>query len=194
MPVNSKRSVDGRRKMSASKTKNWKVRPGYAFTAGAGLGGGLFVFEFLNADENRIYGMGFGGLGLAGGVLGGKWSTAKEAIKKLATQAALKGAGRVVGIVWDAAPGFKNQIWSPLTSKRPFSSEDLNDSTGRVTILGASAANVGYYKCYISASDGVVSWTPLFGSVSVDVRPQKLNIQIGTILGLWWEAFDVPNS
>ena len=81
-----------------------------------------------------------------------------------------------------------------LPGKRPFSSEDLNDSTGRVTILGASAANVGYYKCYISASDGVVSCDPSIGSVSVDVRPQKLNIQIGTILGLWWEAFDVPNS
>lgn len=180
--------------MSALKTKNWKVRPGYAFAAGAGIGGGLFVFEFLNVDENRIYGMGFAGAGMAGGVLGGKWSTAKELIKKLAVQAGLKGAGTVTGIVRGTTPGFKDQIWSQLPCDKAFSSSDLSGSTGRVTILGASLAHVGAYACFISASDGVVSWTPLFASVSVDVRPQGLDVQVGVILGAWWESFDVPNS
>lgn len=180
--------------MSARKTKNWKVRPGYAFAAGAGIGGGLFVFEFLNVDENRIYGMGFAGLGMAGGVLGGKWSTAKELIKKLAVQAGLKGAGTVTGIVRGTTPGYKDQVWSTLPCNKAFSSEDLDGSTGRVTILGASLAHVGAYACFISASDGVVSWTPLFASASVDVKPQGLDVQVGVILGVWWEAFDVPNS
>lgn len=180
--------------MSTRTTKNWMVRPGYAFAAGAGIGGGLFVFEFLHGDENRIYGMSFGGLGMSGGILGGKWSTLREAIAKLALNAGLKGGGRVAGWIAGSSPGYKDQNWSRLPCNRAFSSHDLHNSTGRVTILGLSVAKVGAYGCYISASDGVVSWAPLFGSVSVDVRPQNFDLQVGVILGLWRESFDVPNA
>ena len=184
----------GGKRMSETKTTNWKVRPGYAFSAGAGVGAGLLVFEFLNADEKRVHGMGFGGLGLAGGILGGNWQTAREAIMKLAVQLAIKTGAAATGAYIDAVPGFKDQIWSDLPCNKAFSSDDLDNSTGRVTILGASIAKHGYYKCYVSASEGLVSWTPLFSSAHVDIRPQNINLQIGAILGVWWEAFDVPNS
>jgi len=178
--------------MSDKRTSNWQVRPGYVFAAGAGFGGGLFVFEFLNVDEGRIYGMGFAGAGLAGGILGGKWSTATELIKKLAVQAGLKGLGALKGAATDSTPGLKDQQWSPLPCNKAFSSADLNHSSGRVTILGASVAKVGAYGCFVSASDGIISATPLFASVSVDVQPQNFDIALGAILGMWWEAFDIP--
>jgi len=179
--------------MSDKKTKNWNVRPGFVFAAGAGLGGGVFVFEFLNLDENRIYGMGFAGAGMAGGVMGGKFSMMSGLIKELAKQLGMKAAAAGYGVASDTAPGLKNQKWSTLPCATAFSSEDLNYSTGRVTILGASVAEVGVYGCFISASNGIISSTPLFASVSVDVRPQKLDLAIGAILGVWWEAFDIPN-
>ncbi len=179
--------------MSSKATRNWQVRPGFVFAAGAGFGGGLFVFEFLNVDENRIYGMGFAGAGLAGGIMGGKWSAASELIKKLAVQVGMKTAGAAKGAATGNTPGLKNQQWSPLPCNSAFSSDNLNYSSGRVTILGASVAQVGAYGCFVSASDGIISTTPLFSSVSVDVQPQNFDIAIGAILGVWWEAFAIPN-
>jgi len=178
--------------MSSYISFNWQVRPGYVFAAGAGLGAGVFVFEYLNLDENRIYGMGFAGAGLAGGILGGKWSAVSDLAKKLAVQLGTKAAAAGYGIATDTPPGLKNQKWTQLIANKAFSSDDLNHSSGRVTILGASAAEVGLYACFISASEGLVSSTPLFSSVAVDVRPQKLNLAIGAILGVWWEAYDIP--
>jgi hypothetical protein len=180
--------------MSSKQTTAWSVRPGYAFTAGAGVGAGLFVFEFWNEEENPIYGMAFSGLGLGGGPGSGGVSTVREVIKKLATQVATKGAGAIYGLGTGTPPGYKEQRWTLLHPNKPFSSEDLSGSSGRVTILGASVFKTGLYGCYISASDGVVSWTPLFGSVSVDVQPQNFDLQIGVILGFWWEAFSIPKD
>ena len=177
--------------MSGKQTLNWKVRPGYAFAAGAGIGGGLFVFEFLNGDENRVYGMCFAGLGMAGGLLGGKGNVVKEMVKQLLMKGGAAGYKAVSGNPY----GLQGQQWSPVTGiSRPFSSNDLSGSSGRVTVLGVSALKHGVYGCYVSASDGIISRTPLFSSVSVDVAPQNFDLQVGVILGAWWEGFDVPNA
>lgn len=154
--------------MSDVATMNWEVRPGYAVSAGGGM---------------------------AGGILGGKWSTAKELIKKLATQLGMKGAGAIKGLATSATPGFKNQSWTTLEGiNTPFSAGNLHDSTGRVSILGASVAQHGYYGCYVSASDGLISMTPLFESASVDVAPPGFDMQLGVLLGMWWEAYAIPND
>jgi len=176
--------------MSVS-TKKWCVRPGYAFTAGAGLGGGLFVFEFLNIDENVIHAMAFLGLGIAGSPGSGTATAAKEVIKKLATTVLGKAAGAGYGVATDTSPGYKDQRWTILYPNKAFSADDLSGSSGRVTILSVSVAKVGMCNAFISASDGIVSLQPLFGGVSVDVQPQNFDLAIGVVLGFWWEAFSV---
>jgi hypothetical protein len=183
---------------SSTKTRNWAVRPGFAFSAGAGAGAGLYVFDFLNRDDNRVYGMAFGGIGLAGGPGSGAWSTAGELAKKLATQAIIKLIGTAKGAYTHsglaAGEQYATRKWTDFTPRESFSAEMLNWSSGRVTILGVSVVHHGAYGCFVSASNGLVSWSPMFSHVRVDILPQGLDVQVGVILGLWHLVFDIPND
>lgn len=176
-----------------TKTGKWFVRPGYAFSAGVGVGATAFVFDFLNMDDNQIYGLLFTGLGLAGGLGSGKTGALgglREVAKTLGKQAGVKGAS------W-LKSGFKTtypiRSWSSVSTGRAFSADDLNRSNGRLTVLGASALGLGAYKCYVSAA----SWgfdSPYFNSQEVTILPQTIDIQLSATVGMWFVVFDIPNS
>lgn len=176
-----------------TKSGKWFVRPGYAFSAGIGVGATAFVFDFLNMEDNQIYGLLFTGLGLAGGLGSGKSSGLKSVIdvaKTLGKQVAKKAVGWKIG-------GFKTtypiRTWTPVSTGRGFSGDDLHHSNGRLTVLGLSALGLGSYKCYVSAA----SWgfdSPYFNSQEVAVLPQTLDMQMSATVGMWFVVFDIPNS
>jgi hypothetical protein len=112
-------------------------------------------------------------------------------------QAAIKGGGFLWGMAnsTGAAVGMQYAVrkWTPMKCDMAFSAADLDRAGGRVTILGLSIAHHGAYGCYISGAPGI-SFSAYFHSVSVDVLPQSLDLQIGCTLGMWFRAYSVPNG
>lgn len=145
----------------------------------------------------------FGGAGLAGSPLGlfkGIPTTAAALGQGLGKQALLKALGVGYGTATNSGVAvgqqFTNRKWTEIPVNLPFSANDLNNSSGRVTILGASAAKVGYYACYVSGSP----WVKLgvlpdfFSSASVDVLPQNFDLQVASTIGMWFNVYDYPND
>ncbi len=176
---------------AGTKTTSWKIRPGFAFSAGAGIGAGVYVFDFLNESDNTVYGMLFAGLGLAGGFGSGASGAIGEITKKLVVQLAGKAIGGGMTAITDSN-GYKDRVWTRLPCDNSFSANALHNSLGRVTILGASALHVGAYRCYVTAwEEAIITTIDLFHSASVEVLPQNFDIQIGVICGLWRKVFEV---
>lgn len=150
----------------STKATDWQVFGSVSIAGGAGLGAGLYLFDFYSATAGVAGLFSFRGVGIGeGGNLGG------------------------LGVPEDVGPLTQ---WSSLECERPFSLVDLNGAWGRLTALGA-AVGVGWSAVFITAAPHFWSFQTYFASQFVGGLSQASVGGGGQVLVGGWEFKRVSN-
>jgi hypothetical protein len=144
---------------NSTKATDWEAC-GVAQAGGAvGVAVGTSVWQFRSALANRQANFNFTGVGAGvGGDLGGGVAPSPA----------------------NVATNTQPNLWTSLTCNTPFSLNDLNASSGRITSAGASAG-IGYSAVFISAG----TFPSLFSSQNVSGWNTGVGANASVLLGMW---------